>query len=169
MNFFPAPPSDAENQLAPEPERALWQQKRRRTTIVIAGCIICLLAFLVWLLLRPSAPASPGRKLKNLVFGNRVTDAVEQAVGNQGDGIAPASRPSTGAPTARGTQGGGENRPERQAPDDSPANPRPPAQVAPSLPAPPERSIGWLDRFFGGETASRPPQAGEGGTDLRQR
>ena len=48
---------------------------------------------------------------------------------------------------------------------DSPANPQEPDQTFPELAAPPERSIGWLEKFFGLQTpAGGPIRPGEGGT-----
>lgn len=70
--------------------------------------------------------------------------------------------------SGRNAASGGRNRgsdQRRSGESDAPANPQEPESNPPDLPAPEERSIGWLDRFFGVQrTDSGPIRAGEGGT-----
>lgn len=203
INPIPSTPPDTGLMLAPESERALWQQKRRRATALLALCILFLLAVLGWLLLHPSASRSPARQVKNAVFGRRVTEAVEQAAqaGREGSGNSQGqgqggqgargqgqgkgqgqsgggaqSGDEAGASQAQGESGGsgagnrgrglGSRRPGEAS--NSPANPQLPDQASSGLAASPERSIGWLDRFFGGQHTDGPIQAGEGGTGSGQ-
>jgi hypothetical protein len=178
-------PSDT-RLLPPESERVLWEQRRRRTTMLVALCILGLLAILIWLLLQPSSVGSPGRAVQNAIFGRRVTEAVEQTrqSGQQGNGTSQGqgqgqSGMQTGGQAGSQNQGQGEgsgqNNGERGqgqqrnqgAASDLPANPQLPDQAAGPA-APPERSIGWLDRFFGTQQRDGPIQAGEGGTGVGQ-
>lgn len=78
-----APASDGLR--APEPEFIRAQEKRRRDTVLVGVGICALFSLLAWLLLQTSAAGSAGRGVKNAVFGQRVTEAVEQARG-QGQG-----------------------------------------------------------------------------------
>ena len=157
-------PAAAPDSLAPESEREVWQQKRRRMTAMMAVAIVLLLALLTWLLLHPSAPNSAARQVKNAVFGSRVTEAVEQAA-QSGEG--------SGAEGQAGEQGNGA---EGQGADGhnggnagGAANDQSPRQSGTGGNAPPERSIGWLDRFFGTQERTGPIQAGQGGIGTERR
>ena len=221
--------------LEPESERVLWHQQRRRAMVFVGLCFAAWLALFGWLLIHPSATESPARKVKNALFGQRVTEAVERAVaqagqegsdqegssgqgrerrgrrgqgregqgregqgqegqGNEGEGRdgqgqsgragqrrsgqgaqggaagdqagdqdAAGQPGEEGAQSAEGGHRGQGTR--RRGASNLPANEQHPENNGPDLAAPPERSIGWLDRFFG---VQRPDaaviQAGEGGS-----
>ena len=192
-------PAAAPDSLAPESEREVWQQKRRRMTAMIAVAIFLLVALLAWLLLRPSAQNSAARQVKNAVFGSRVTEAAEQAAqsgegngaegqgqgqsgsgqqgageGQQGQGNNAGGQAGEQANGAEGQNGGNPggtangNGQRGQSPGGA-ANNQSPRQNGTGGNAPPERSIGWLDRFFGTQERSGPVQAGEGGTGTERR
>lgn len=162
--------------------QALHLQTQRRRTLTLAVAVALFLAALLWLLLQPSSPNSPARQVKNGVFGRRVTDAIErrmQQASESGDADSPQPSPPGNTPGAnhpgRATlgdassaenQGSEENESGRRSGTDSdlPANVRNPDTPGPDLDAPPERSIGWLDRFFGRTPDAEPMRAGEGGT-----
>lgn len=169
-NTLPATVSDA---LAPESEREVWQQKRRRMTAMIAVAIVLLLALLAWLLLHPSAQNSAARQVKNAVFGSRVTEAAEQAAQSEGGGSEGKGQGQPGnGQQGQGNKDGGQTG-ERgdgakgQGPVGA-ANDQSPRQNGTGGNAPSERSGGWLDRFFGTQQRSGPIQA-DGGTDLERR
>jgi len=68
-----------------------------------------------------------------------------------------------GSESANGGHRGSGTR--RRPGSNAPANPQHPENNPSELPAPPERSIGWLDRFFGvPHTEVTSLEAGEGGT-----
>ena len=80
-----------------------------------------------------------------------------QMAGNSGSG-------GGGSSAEGGGRGTGRTRPGEQI-SETPANPQDPNQNFPELAAPPERSIGWLEKFFGLQTpAGGPIRPGEGGT-----
>jgi hypothetical protein len=93
------------------------------------------------------------------------------AAGAQGGDLATGG---TGADRAGGQTGSGSHNQEGRGPgqggqNNSPLgdsiNPQHPANNPPDSPAPPPRSIGWLDRFFGTQRPEDPAiRAGEGGT-----
>lgn len=62
-----------------------WRQQRRRTLLGTAVIVCVLLGLLTWLLLHPSSPTSPARKVKNAIFGRRVTEAAEQFAQGRGE------------------------------------------------------------------------------------
>ena len=193
-NPVPAAPETADGLRAPESESVRWQEKRRRDTVLVGVAIVVLLGLLAWLLLHPSTAGSAGRGVKNAVFGQRVTEAAEQARGQgdaaSGSGVggqagrtatraganqaAGAGQPGTADQTGR--PGGNASNPSGQsrsrspgAPLDDPVNPQLPANNGPELDAPEARSIGWLDRFFGQQRSETGPiQPGEGGTSERE-
>ena len=159
---------------------AFERQNRRRTTLGLAVVVACLLGILAWFLFQPSGAGSPGRAAKNAIFGPRVTDAVEQGLARRGSGN-PSRR--NGARTGGGSSGhrAQENSPSAQASGGDPGQRAPrsgtadqaaegsapnvqlPEDSGPDIEAPPPRSIGWLDRFFGRDDSEEPFQAGEGG------
>jgi len=163
-----------------EHQRALSLQSRRRRTIAIAVAVAILLVALLGLLLEPSSSYSTARRVKNAVFGPRITEAVENRIHNRSgsgeNGSAeagdrgtsdgqnagkPAGGETTGSPEQRsgGTERGGRDT----TGSNLPANVQNPDQPGPDLESPPERSIGWLDRFFGRSPDSEPIRAGFGG------
>ncbi len=142
----PDPASPAES----ESHRAGRLQSRYRRTIAIAVAVLILLALLIGLLLQPSSSNSAARRVKNVVFGPRITEAVENGIQRR---------------RASQEQGDSDDdRGDRDRPGSSlPANVQNPDQPGSNLDTPPERSIGWLDRFFGQSPDSPPPRAGLGG------
>ena len=84
VNLVPAASEATDGLRAPEPEFVRSLEKRRRDTVLVGVAILGLLSLLAWLLLHPSATGSAGRGVKNALFGQRITAAVEQARG-QGD------------------------------------------------------------------------------------
>lgn len=188
VNLVPAASEATDGLRAPEPEFVRSLEKRRRDTVLVGVAILGLLSLLAWLLLHPSTAGSAGRGVKNALFGQRITAAVEQARG-QGDAASDSGtrglpgRP--GQPAAPGQPGdtnqfvraGGNTNntsgPSRSrspsAPLDDPVNPQLPENNVPEPDAPAARSIGWLgrisDRFFGQQRpANSPIRPGEGGT-----
>jgi hypothetical protein len=190
-NTVPSAAAEGGSLCLPEPEPVLWQQRRRRATVLVAVAIVTLLATLAWLLLHPSAAGSTARQVKSAVFGPRVTEALERGRGGDGSSSgqdAPGQEtegqaspgqlaqgqgvPGQGAAGTAGNQTGppeaaGQSLNPRRgnAPLDTPANPQLPANNGPELLAPEARSIGWLDRFFGQQRAAAATvRPGEGGT-----
>ncbi len=196
-NIMMPTPAGSSLRLPPESERVFWQQSRRRTTAFVFVCVVCLLALLIWLLLHPSASHSPARQIKTAIFGRRVTEAVEQSASSTGEGRgdsqgqngqgesgqqgrgqssndARSGGETDGSQASAGGEGndaGGRGRGGDRhsgATANAPANEHNPDQSGSGLTAPPERSIGWLDRFFGTENPPGPFQAGQGGTGVGQ-
>jgi hypothetical protein len=101
-----------------------------------------------------------------------------QTTSESGEADAPQSNSSGNSPGANPgqTDDGGSSQASNQdsSADESerrartgsslPANVRNPDAPGPNLDAPPERSIGWLDRFFGRSPDAGPIRAGDGGT-----
>jgi hypothetical protein len=145
------------------------------------------------LMLHPSGRDSAARQVKNAVFGSRVTEAAEQAAqsgegnGSEGQGQGQSGNEQEGAGEGQqgqgdnangqgadghngGNPGGAANGHGRRAQGlDGPVNDQSPQQNGTGGIAPPERSIGWIDRFFGVQERSGPIQAGEGGTGSERR
>src|SRR5205823_8504354 len=61
-----------------------WQQKQRRTLLATGVMVITLVGLLVWFLMHPSTSWSPARRVKNVVFGQRLTEVAEQFAGTGG-------------------------------------------------------------------------------------
>jgi hypothetical protein len=179
----PARPTTPAPVLPPDSSQgqALHLQTQRRRTLTLAVAVALFLAALYWFLLQPSSPNSPARHLKNGIFGHRVTDAVErrtQQTSEDGESGAPPSgspgnprganpgRAADGGPSTGSDQDPNADESGRRSGTGSslPANVRNPEAPGPAHDAPPERSIGWLDRFFGRSPDTGPLRAGEGGT-----
>lgn len=172
----PATP-DSGSTWDPDHREALHRQTHRRRTLTLAVVVALFLAVLLWLLLQPSSPNSPARHLKNGIFGHRVTDAVERRIPSTSESDEAAALQSGSPGNNPGANPGhAENGSSSQDSDadesgrrthtgsNLPANVRNPDAPGPVLDAPPERSIGWLDRFFGRSPDAGPMRAGEGGT-----
>lgn len=166
-----------------------WRHERRRHTVMIVVLVLAILALLFWFLTRPSAPLSPARQVKHVVFGPRITEAAERlsgqrgGTGGSGQGSQPQPRGTPGADTNHAGQGE-QNTPGQtgnaadpvhgqgtpiHGPVSSDANPQNPNQNPPARPAPAARSIGWLGRFFGNAVPEDvPARPGAGGTSENQ-
>jgi S1-C subfamily serine protease len=102
------------------PGQEPWQQKLRRVWVCTLVCVLALVALLGGLLSHPSTADSPARRLKNCIFGPRVTERVEPAV------RAPAAPPRH--PTAQPDQQDGGGLPTPRSPA---TNAPPPLSGAP--------------------------------------
>ena len=75
-------------------ERESWRQRRRQVTGFLVVCASLLAVGLALFLMRPSSSGSPGRQLKNLIFGRHLTEVVEQTLRP----ASPAAPHQTGRP-----------------------------------------------------------------------
>jgi hypothetical protein len=110
---------------APNKPTEPWQQRRLRMLVGTVFMVAALVGLMTWLLLHPSSPTSPARKVKHAIFGQRITEAVERSARRETDqmewvGDLPGSEQGQPAAPATNFGEGDSNTPAAPGPASSP-------------------------------------------------